>query len=507
MDDDECPGWNSRPPVRFFVLLFGLTLLAVSLPQAAAAESNVTLVPASGAAGTRASLLGRDFGKRDRVVVRVGRRVVARARTSRRGSFRVSFTVPDRRGSRSRVVSRSAGRRIVNLFHVSAASGSPSVGEVASRTGGRLRWAPVGGAIRLRGSHFPPRRRLRIDVSGREVGKARTDRKGRFSTLLTAPSLTAGRHLVRVKLRSRGLGFLFTPLTSAAPAVGPPVAPATAPSTGAEAVIHAAGDIACAPGDPQTATKCRAMKTSDIIVNGGAAKVLALGDLQYNSASLSNLRASYDRSWGRVKSITRPALGNHEGSGTGYFDYFNGSGASTGPAGERGKGYYSYDVGGWHLVALNSNCTRVACNAGSAQMAWLRADLSANPRACTLAYWHHPRFSSGHDGDGTFMQDIWKALYDANADLVVVGHSHNYERFAPMNAGGTLDRARGMREFVVGTGGAFFTGVSGAKPNSEVRQNSTYGVLKLTLRSTSYDWRFVPEAGKSFSDTGSQVCH
>jgi chitodextrinase len=290
----------------------------------------------------------------------------------------------------------------------------------------------------------------------------------------------------------------------AAAVLGPP---GDGVALAADPVIYAAGDIACAPGDPVTSTKCREMKTSDIIVNGGASKVLALGDLQYNSASLSNLLGSYDHSWGRVKSITRPALGNHESTGNGYFDYFNGSGAVNGPAGPRGKGYYGYDVGSWHLIALNSNCARVPCNAGSAQEQWLRADLASNPRACTLAYWHHPRFSSGHDGDGTFMQDIWKALYDRDADVVLVGHSHNYERFAPMNASGALDRTRGIREFVVGTGGAFFTGVSGARPNSEVRQNNAFGVLKLTLHATSYDWKFVPEAGKTFTDSGSGACH
>jgi chitodextrinase len=280
---------------------------------------------------------------------------------------------------------------------------------------------------------------------------------------------------------------------------------------GADPVVYAAGDIACDPTDTYfnggSSTHCHELKTSDIIVNGGAAKALALGDLQYNSASLSNLRASYDRSWGRVKSITRPALGNHESSGGGYFDYFNGVGINNGPAGERGKGYYSFDVGSWHLIALNSNCSRVPCNAGSAQEQWLRADLAANPRTCTLAYWHHPRFSSGHDGDGTFMQDIWKDLYDRDADLALVGHSHDYERFAPMNSSGALDRTRGIREFVVGTGGAFFTGLSGARPNSEVRQNNTFGVLKLTLHPTSYDWRFVPEAGRTFTDSGTDSCH
>jgi hypothetical protein len=271
--------------------------------------------------------------------------------------------------------------------------------------------------------------------------------------------------------------------------------------------IAAAGDIACAPGDPVTADTCREKFTSDTIIRDGAARVLALGDLQYNSASLSNLQGSYDKTWGRFKSITRPALGNHESSGGGYFDYFNGSGANNGPAGERGKGYYSFDVGAWHLIALNSNCSRVPCGSGSAQEQWLRADLAAHRNTCTLAYWHHPRFSSGHDGDGTFMQAIWQALYNAGADVVLVGHSHDYERFAPQNASGGLDRNRGIREFVVGTGGAFFTGLSTTKPNSEVRQNKTFGVLRLTLRSTSYDWQFVPEPGKTWTDAGSNACH
>jgi acid phosphatase type 7 len=275
----------------------------------------------------------------------------------------------------------------------------------------------------------------------------------------------------------------------------------------ADPVIYAAGDIACEPGSATTSTKCRESRTADIIRNGGATRALALGDLQYNSASLSNLRASYDKTWGTFKSITSPVLGNHESTGTGYFDYFNGSGASNGPAGPRGKGYYSYNVGSWHVIALNSNCSRVACSSGSAQESWLRADLAANPRACTLAYWHHPRFSSGHDGDGTFMQPIWNDLYNFNADLVLVGHSHNYERFAPMNSSGKLDNIRGVREIVVGTGGAFFTGLSSAKPNSQVRQNNTYGVLKLTLHPLSYDFKFVPEAGKTFTDSGSTSCH
>jgi acid phosphatase type 7 len=495
--------------------LLVLALLAAALPETAAAESNVMLVPAAGVAGTRAALLGRDFGRHHRVAVRIGGHLVARSRTNRHGTFRASFIVPAYRHGRNRVVTRSRHRRIVNLFFESDAAGSQSaVGEVAARTGRRMRWSPLiappGSAVQLRGSHFPHRRLLRIRFSGRQIGKTRTSRRGRFSTQFSAPLVSAGHHLVRVRLRSRGLGFLFgTTLGTGVPAITP-VLPAAAPptaNTGPAGVVYAAGDIACAPGDATTSTKCHAMNTSNIITGTGAARVLALGDLQYNSASLANLRGSYDRSWGRFKAITSPAVGNHEGGANGYFDYFNGSGAANGPAGPRGAGYYSFDVGSWHLIALNSNCARVACSAGSPQVNWLRADLAAHPTACTLAYWHHPRFSSGYDGDGTFMQDIWKTLYDANADLVLVGHSHDYERLAPLNATGGLDRARGIREIVVGTGGAFFTGISNARPNSEARQNNTFGVLKLTLGPTSYDWRFVPEAGKTFSDAGTQACH
>jgi hypothetical protein len=376
-----------------------------------------------------------------------------------------------------------------------------------------MRWTPTSAApgtpVALWGSHFPRERRLRIRLGGKTVGLARTSRHGRFRAQFTAMPLSPGRHLVRVKLRRRALGFLFgnTVAASTTPASAPDNL-ADPPGSAPPATVYAAGDIACAPGDPTTSKTCHATQTSNIILGDrSAARVLALGDLQYNSASLSNLRGSYDRSWGRVKAITSPALGNHEGGGSGYFDYFDGVGANNGPAGVRGAGYYSYDVGAWHLIALNSNCARVSCSSGSAQQQWLQADLAAHPTACTLAYWHHPRFSSGYDGDNTFMQPLWQTLYNANADLVLVGHSHDYERYAPLGSNGGLDRARGMREFVVGTGGAFFTGISGAKPNSEVRQNSTFGVLKLTLNATSYNWQFIPDSATGFSDSGSQACH
>jgi acid phosphatase type 7 len=286
-------------------------------------------------------------------------------------------------------------------------------------------------------------------------------------------------------------------------------------------LIGAAGDIACDPADPGynngdgTADRCRQRATSDLLVGAPLAAVLPLGDIQYDSASLSNIQAVYDPTWGRVKAISRPILGNHEGSGTGYFDYFNGQGVADGLAGPRGKGWYSFDVGSWHLVALNSNCSRPAdttdvvdCGKGSEQEQWLRADLAAHPTACTLAYSHHARYSSGHDGSNTFMQPLWEALADADVEILLSSHSHNYERFAPLGRNGNPDQARGIRQLVVGTGGAFFTGgLDSLEYDSEVAQNNTFGVLFLTLHPSSYDWRFVPEAGGTFTDSGFTSCH
>jgi hypothetical protein len=297
----------------------------------------------------------------------------------------------------------------------------------------------------------------------------------------------------------------------------------------ADPVIAAAGDIACDPGSSYfnggagDATHCRQLATSNVLASGSYAQVLPLGDIQYEDGTLTKFQSSYDPSWGRLRSISRPAVGNHEyqSGGGGYFDYFNGVGNLTGPAGDRSKGYYSFDVdlpsgSRWHLVALNSECTAPnagsvgqlgACDVGSAQEQWLKADLAANPAVCTLAYWHHPLFSSGGIGNNALMQQIWRDLYAAGVDLVLNGHDHNYERFAPQTPVGVADSTYGIREFVVGTGGKSLLAMGTLKPNSEVRQNSTFGVLALTLHDSGYDWRFAPEAGQGYTDSGSAGCH
>jgi hypothetical protein len=232
--------------------------------------------------------------------------------------------------------------------------------------------------------------------------------------------------------------------------------------------------------------------------------VLALGDTQYEDGAYAKFVASYGRSWGRVKSITRPAPGNHEyrsPDGSGYYRYFGAA------AGDPGKGYYSFDVGAWHLIALNSNCSSVGgCDRGSPQEGWLRRDLAAHPAACTLAYWHHPRFSSGAHGDDSSYAAFWQALADANADLVLVGHDHDYERFAPQTPSGSFDLKHGLREFVVGIGGKEVRPFATIRSNSEARDASSLGVLELTLGANAYAWRYRLAVG-SFADSGSTRCH
>ena len=274
--------------------------------------------------------------------------------------------------------------------------------------------------------------------------------------------------------------------------------------------IAAAGDIACDStsslfnGGQGSGLACRQLATSDLLVGAGYAAVLLLGDIQYEDGAYSKFLASYDPSWGRVKSITRPAPGNHEyqsGSAADYYRYFGAA------AGDPAKGYYSYDLGGWHIVALNSNCSFVGgCGAGSTQEQWLRADLASHPASCTLAYWHHPRFSSGSHGSDATYTAFWQALYDANADLVLVGHDHDYERFAPQTPSGGPDLVRGIRQFVVGSGGKEIRTFPSTAPNSEARDVTSLGVLELTLGAGAYEWRFRPAVG-SFADSGSTSCH
>ncbi len=271
-----------------------------------------------------------------------------------------------------------------------------------------------------------------------------------------------------------------------------------ASASSGDAILIGSGDIA-------DCTDLAGAEATAKLLEQNPGTVMAVGDLAYPDGTKENF-ACYDKTWGRVKSRTRPAVGNHEFHSAGatfYFQYFGRI------AGDSKDGFYSYELGNWHIVVLNSECTEVGgCNVGSREEKWLRADLAAHPAACTLAYWHKPLFSSGgKHGDDPEIKPIWQALYDANADVVVNGHDHDYERFAPQDPDGKADSKRGIREFVAGTGGKNHRPFGDAHPNSELRNADAFGVLKLTLKSNGYDWQFIPEAGKSFTDSGSGECH
>jgi hypothetical protein len=270
-----------------------------------------------------------------------------------------------------------------------------------------------------------------------------------------------------------------------------------------DATVFAAGDIACASRTP-TATSCWQGPTSDILVEEKADGVLAVGDLQYENGTLESFNRSFDPTWGRVKPSIHPAPGNHEygtPGASGYFDYFGAA------AGERSNGYYSFDLGEWHLISLNSYCAVVSCAAGSPQETWLREDLASNPSTCTLAYWHNPTWSSVRPGKSVG-QAFMQALYEAGADVVVVAHDHVYERFSPQDPTGAVDPAHGIRQFITGMGGRSHYEFQTIHPHSVARDNETFGVLKLTLHPESYEWSFVPAWGDGpYIDAGSESCH
>ena len=229
--------------------------------------------------------------------------------------------------------------------------------------------------------------------------------------------------------------------------------------------------------------------------------VFTAGDNAYQNGTAQEYTSCYGPTWGRHRARTRPTPGTHDYHTPGAYPYYSYFGRN---AGDSGKGYYSYDVGAWHVVAINNIISHAA---GSPQERWLRADLAAHPTQCTLAYWAFPRFSSGVHGNDTTLKAIWQALYDFDGDVVISGHDHIYERFAPQAPDGTRDATRGIRELIVGTGGADLTSVVNVQPNSEVRISGTFGVLRLILQPTSYSWRFIAARGGTATDSGSANCH
>jgi hypothetical protein len=254
-------------------------------------------------------------------------------------------------------------------------------------------------------------------------------------------------------------------------------------------MLLAAGDVSSCDSTADEAVATAAGRLSGTIA--------LLGDNAYPDGSADDYAHCFDPAWGSLRDRIRPVPGNHDyqtKGAAGYFGYFGSA------AGVQGQGWYSYDLGAWHLIALNSECDAIGgCGSDSAQLTWLKADLAAHQAACTLAYWHHPRFSSGMHGDDPMTDPLWVALANAHADIVLSGHDHDYERLAPID---------GIREFVVGTGGrSLYEWPGSPGPHTEVRANDTYGVLELQLRPDAYAWRFARGSGGAFSDAGSGTCH
>lgn len=265
------------------------------------------------------------------------------------------------------------------------------------------------------------------------------------------------------------------------------------------AVLVGAGDIAGCASEADEAT-------AKLLDRMRGAIVFTAGDNAYPMGAIEDYRNCYEPTWGRHKARTRPAVGNHEyrtPEAAGYFEYWGEA------AGKSGEGWYSYDAGAWHVIALNSNCTIVGCGPDSPQMKWLEADLKASRARCTMAYWHHPRWGVGRPDPN--VQTFWDVLYANDADLVVNGHDHFYERIAPVDPTGTRDPARGIRQITAGTGGISLYGFEKPSPAiTDVRDDRTFGVVKLTLRSDSYDWEFVPivtSTSSGFADSGTGRCH
>jgi hypothetical protein len=404
-----------------------------------------------------------------------------------------------------------------------------------------------GEQVRVAGRGFTAGARVRLVLAGRSLGRLRVGPRGRFRLRVRIPRrLVAGRY--RLAARSGGavarlrLRVLARPRPSqplAGPRLSPPPsgpvfaptasdAPSTAPPPPDPLTLVAAGDIACRPELVETATACRQARTANLVESLVPDAVAVLGDAQYEHGELANFMAVFEPTWGRFRHITHPAVGNHEYEGDperdqapGYFSYF-------GPAaGDPAKGYYRWGLGGWTLFVLNSgainwtratggnpslpdDCWPVSCAAGSEQEQWLRTELEAlQDDACVIAYWHHPRFSSGFGGANQPHPEtgaLFADLYQHGVELLLTGHSHNYERFEPVTPDGIPDPA-GVTQFVVGTGGRNLHTVTGPQPTiSEVLRTDAFGVLELTLELGAYTARFVGEDGLTV-DQSSGTCH
>ncbi len=332
-----------------------------------------------------------------------------------------------------------------------------------------------------------------------------------FSTALSFASRQSGANAPKLVINYSGTQSTATPTSksptktatvkppASTPTVKPPAATPTKVASSGDPVLVGAGDIAICSLTGRTETAALLAKTA-------FTAIFTAGDNSNESGTMAEYTNCFGTTWGKYMKYIHPTAGNHDASGfPNYYTYF---GAAAGPA---GKGWYSYNLGSWHIIMLNTGCPGMVgpCNdsAGSAQELWLKADLAAHANKCTMAIMHQPRFSSGYHGSAAAQQPLWQDLYNAGADVVVDGHDHDYERFAPQDPTGKADAVKGIREFVVGTGGAEHRTFSSTIANSQVRIANVWGIMKFTLHASSYDWQFIPVAGQTATDSGTASCH
>jgi hypothetical protein len=431
----------------------GLCALLLTAPPAAA-RPTLKLSRAAAEPGVRVVVAGHGFPRSAALRLSLGGRTLRRARTGRRGGFRLAFRVPDRAAGAYRISVFVRGRRVRRRF--------------------RIRAIPIPSALE----------------------PAPAPAQAQPAATPTPPAATP---------------------TPPAATPTPPAPTPTPPAPGAPTLV-AAGDISCRPELQETLTTCRQARTAALVESLAPDAVAVLGDNQYEHGELQNFMAAYDPTWGRFKAITRPAVGNHEYEGDperddapGYFQYFGAA------AGDPAQGYYRWALGDWTVFVLNSgainytrdtglrpeledDCWPVSCMVNRGQEQWLRAELATLPAAsCVLAYWHHPRFSSGFNGrhqPHPETEPLFDALYDHDAELILTGHSHNYERFEPLAPDGA-PAADGVTQFVVGTGGRSLHVPGPQLATSEVLRADVFGVLELTLASDGWSSRFIAEDGSS----------
>ncbi|MEH1164298.1 DNRLRE domain-containing protein [Micromonospora sp. CPCC 205539] len=395
------------------------------------------------------------------------------------------------------VVDNSPVRRTFLRFTVSGVSGTVTSAKLRLRTISGNSGSPVGGTFRrvsnTTWSETGTTWNNQPAIDGATLGTIGAVSGNTWYELDVTSAVTGNGTYSFGATSANGDGAYYDTRESGADAPQLVLTTGTTPPPSQDPVLVGVGDIAnSSSGDTATAA----------LLDGISGTVFTTGDNVYPNGTASEFTTYYAPTWGRHKARTRPSPGNHDyntSGATGYYNYF---GTSAGPS---GRGYYSYDIGNWHVVSLNSN---ISMSAGSTQEQWLRADLAASSKPCTLAYWHHPLYTSSSDhAPSTATRPLYQALYDYNADVVVWGHNHVYERFGPMNPNGAYDGSRGMRSFVAGMGGADHYGFGTIQPNSEARNNTAFGVLKFTLHAGSYDWQFVPVAGQTYNDSGTSNCH